>query len=484
MVWTFIILGLLTSAWSLYALIASFITKQNHRAAHATAVVLLALAWTLGHETGLGRLALIAAIVIECVVRFRTRRSDETTTETAGQAGTKHAHDETEASAAREKAETLLNDESQAESEIAPQEPEPPSELSLDHVEESLRTGDEAAEEPEAQPPSEQAPMLEPEPLTSCVLLPTAWTLAPSVFHASLRRGGQRDAVLLDDESEENSLVVRVGDIRIDVTSVPEPRLRSQVNAAARLAWEWPEATQAVRTYAAHVVFKTIAPENTCPRDLVHLHHRAQTALAEFTSPVAIFWPAAGRLMSPSSLVDLVARPDDAAAMSASCVSFRVFEPQTDGEPYVLDSAGLHALGLPDLQAFSYTEPDDTISAMLYEQAERLFLDREALAAGMEIAAADGRVWQVDLQWSNREPRRPVLSLSRPQDEPAPESDAAPQADEPTPFEEAVSTAEDATVSNEAQDAHDGIAEEESDSRERERSPQTDADSPPSDTTS
>lgn len=419
MVWTFIILGLLTSAWSLYALIASFVTRQDHRAFHAAAVALLALAWTLGHETGIGRLALVAAIIIECVARFRRGGLSEIP---EGE-GAK-AMDEADKPVAEGAEGATPGGVSQALTADAADG----AECTASDVGEPGEFADAASEleQPEPPPPPEPPPALEREPLSSCILLRSPWGAAPSVFHASLRRGGRHDAELLDDEVEDDTLVVRVGDIRLEIRSVAEPSLRSQVNAAARLAWEWPEAPHAVRTYAAHVVFTTIAPEDTPPRDLVHLHHRGQAALAEFTSIIAVFWPAAGHLTSPDALPDLIARPNDAAAMSASCVSFRVFEPQAEGEPYALDTAGLHALGLPDLQAFSYTEPDDTISALLYELAERLFREGDkTIAPDGRIEAADGRMWQAELQWSQREPRRPVLSLRREGDEPAGTEEAA-----------------------------------------------------------
>jgi len=238
------------------------------------------------------------------------------------------------------------------------------------------------------------------------------------VFVASLRRGGERAAELVEGGSGGNAILVRIGVVDLRVESRPGAVSHALLEYAARQSWDWPEAREAVAGHAGYVVLTSEAQAEAAPADVVRLHHQAHAALAEFAPMIAALWPGGGILSPPSALQGLRDLAGGDPSLLTSFVSFRTFPPEEwDGPEFVSDTAGLHAIGLPDYEVATELAPDDRTSAVLYEIAGRAFASPETAGAESAIDLGELGRWRLERGRSRFPPDRDVLVLS-PSDEP------------------------------------------------------------------
>lgn len=513
MLWLFVILGAATSARALYVVIRpSRGSIAWSRLAAAAAMPLLCAAWLMGHHAVTGWVCLLGAVTMasaEPLLTVIARRpgardsvrprpadisaesSDESTSlaAEAGAGADGPFESEGTASASFRAAGieqdgdrtnvTTPSQAAQTPSQTSGLPPQPPDAPSVSGTGEKVRPGD------DRQPPTpgagsdarlgggQRAPS--PIILSSCVLLRQAHELVGSVFVASLRRVGERDAVLVKASPQKgvaNALPqkgvasVRIGETDLILKDVSQPVDRRFLDDAAAQSWDWPDAAEVVHQHAAHVVVTSRSPARTPPAEVARLHYQAVAALGEFAAVAAVLWPSSGRLVSPANAIALRARPVQVTAMGRSCLGFRVFAPTegastrraaaeqaaterasaarastetgaveakptegasveaaaterawAEGAPaegtaaqYVCDSIGLHLFGLPDVQIVTTTEPDEAVSAAVYQVADQVFAASWACAADAVVEAGGAR-WRVSYAEARFPPHRRVIEL-------------------------------------------------------------------------
>lgn len=418
MIWIFVILGLVALMSVLHGLATLFGVRRSTWLLHGAALVLVAVAWSAGHVTLLGWASLLFACVVELLLRL-PRKTDQAQPSLIEQAS---AGDSADAAVA-------------ATGTAASLEASP---AGIDDLKAGVLSQLTAGTVPEAQPgpaidggvPAQAGPPA--PPFTTWVLLQRPWEAAGDVFFASLRRGGLRDAELRS-KSPQEPLAVHVGAIDLHVTSESRRAPQSQLDYAAAQSWDWPDAASAISAHTAHVLLTTRTTVDTPRLDVVRLHCRAQAALAEFAPVVAVVWPDAGRLLPVSALSEPARSGQEVPSATASCINFRLFpfteqasaeqpvadqavgEPSSGGQPadrYVSDSVGLHAFGLPDVQVCTDGEPNEQVSAVLYQMADRIFA--EGWAAGGDAILDLGELgrWQGARTPAFFAPEREVINLT------------------------------------------------------------------------
>jgi len=463
--WLFVILGAATSARALYVVIRpSRGSIAWSRLAAAAAMPLLCAAWLMGHHAVTGWVCLLGAVTMasaEPLLTVIARRpgardsvrprpadisaesSDESTSLTAeagaGADGPFESEGTTSASFRAAGIEqdgdrtnvTTPSQAAQTPSQTSGLPPQPPDAPSVSGTGEKVRPGD------DRQPPTpgagsdarlgggQRAPS--PIILSSCVLLRQAHELVGSVFVASLRRVGERDAVLVEAppqkgvasaSPQKGVASVQIGETDLVLQDVYQPVERRVLDDAAAQSWDWPDAAEVVHQHAAHVVVTSRSPARTPPAEVARLHYQAVAALEEFAAVAAVLWPSSGRLVSPAGAITLRARPVQVAARGRSCLGFRVFAP-TDGASvegtsaqYVCDSIGLHLFGLPDVQIATAAEPDEAVSAAVYDAADQVFATAWACPADAVVDAGGAR-WRVSYAEARFAPHRRVIELVR-----------------------------------------------------------------------
>ncbi len=464
--WLFVVLGGLTLMAALYGGAAAWTVRRPLVGMHALAILLLAAAWYLEHGTALGRACLVLAFAVELAaavaVRVKTgeapgvsgRSSHEETAPPAPLPGFVAEAVEASAGEARQSIECGTNSahagvvtthpaaphplmgpdvapaldpdrQKVAESEraTAPTDEQAPRSVESDSISSGADFGraepdSSRVRDAELAAPGSgavcEAPRVSRRTFSTIVLFDRPLTLTPTVFLASLRRAGQRGATMAQSSRADVLAVVEAGAVTLRLTGGTGPCAAPELDAALDAAIDWPEARAVVASHQAHALLISDCDANAPPDAIVRLHHRAHAALMEFAAVAAVLWPAAERLDPPETLPKLAAQAgDEGRSMAATCTTLRRFE--LDGENaglVLIDSLGLAAFGLPDVQMIARQPLDAEIAAPAIEVIERLLTTGDA-AAEIDLAAQGGRDWGLSRMRSAFAPDREVVQVSK-----------------------------------------------------------------------
>lgn len=264
-----------------------------------------------------------------------------------------------------------------------------------------------------------EAPAEPPAPLpipsiSTIVFLGRKCDVAPGVFYASLRRSGQRDALMVEAPGADGETWIQAGRVMLKLCAKAIPCDPLVLEESLAATSDWPESAAITSGHEAHVVLVSEYAEETPRHEVVRLLHRAHAALAEFAPVVAVLWPDAGRLVGADDLPNLLVWAADLdLPMAETCVQFRTIalsEPN-DGL-FLSDSVGLHGLGLPDIQFITVGEPRDTIRKTLHGLAERFLTVGCDLVDGSAFDTGDGEAWRVTHARGAFPPDRQVIQIT------------------------------------------------------------------------
>ena len=151
-------------------------------------------------------------------------------------------------------------------------------------------------------------------------------------------------------------------------------------------------------------------------RDRLGLFHRALRAVLEVVVCEAIYWQASDRLVDPQTWIAVF---DGSAAIdvfTSGAVNVRMFKVEGPGKSgegdTIMDTLGLGALGLPDLQCrFQQLEPE-AVARVLYNTAWYTFTNGDVIDDGHTVPGVHhGSQWRCHHEDALVEPARVVLNL-------------------------------------------------------------------------
>jgi hypothetical protein len=156
---------------------------------------------------------------------------------------------------------------------------------------------------------------------------------------------------------------------------------------AVQQAWDFKEAAAAVARCQATVLVSDMMSSGLDHRERLDLFQRALRAVLDTEKCEAIHWTRSDRIVEARTWVHAFDAGDPARAFMAGAVNVRMFN-ATDpsGAPtMVMDTLGLGALGLPDLQChFAGLDPG-AVARVLYNSAWYLFTEGDVIADGNTI---------------------------------------------------------------------------------------------------
>ena len=397
MLWVFIIIGGLTSGSVVCRAALAFKAGRARWLLEALVLLPVAVAWQVQHTTALGWIALLVAFGIESLCWI------------------------TGLFVAAPKSTRLSPPPGRPSKNALPRRARASAARSASNATPTASPGAVRSSE------SSDAPRIA---FTTVALLGAVRGIAPEVFHASLRRVGQRDAELPDPAgsgqiggttgSTPGRVAVRAGPMLLELTAIPSPLPSAEVQNAAAQTWDWPEAAQVAAPHVAQIVITSRSPVRMDRVEIVRLHHRAHAALAEFDPIVAVLWRGPGRLAPTNALAELAGRAGaeafGTAEAMACCVNFRCFpigQTESGEARFVSDTVGLHVFSLPDLQVVSDGRPDESVSAAIYELAHRFFAGGCDVRDGQTWTCSRGDQWQAAYRTALSQPTRNVVQLER-----------------------------------------------------------------------
>ncbi len=188
-----------------------------------------------------------------------------------------------------------------------------------------------------------------------------------------------------DTERQSDSLVVPHG-----VAVGGEPALLTVVTHGSPLdtdgkqrpdpsqTWDWAEADQRVTECSASLLVTEMFAGGADRQERVSALAAVVRVLVRRTRPVLVSWPLSQRVTPPE---------EDAGDLDG-LINIRMFE-ATEGST-VMDSLGLHLVGLRDVQCHFVDRDAGEIAALLHSTAGYLFEAGDVIADGHTISGLDG----------------------------------------------------------------------------------------------
>ncbi|MGZ3406478.1 MAG: DUF4261 domain-containing protein [Polyangia bacterium] len=138
----------------------------------------------------------------------------------------------------------------------------------------------------------------------------------------------------------------------------------------------------------------------------------ARVAAAAAKLPcVAVWWKPADRLVEPRALA-AAARDDDPLRVAVNVRLFHVEEGRSDER--VMDTVGLTALELPDVQCHFFALDVAQVAALLDETARYLFAEGDVIGDDDTVPGIDGEPWSCRHETALVDPPRDVVDLTPP----------------------------------------------------------------------
>ncbi|HEX4460172.1 MAG TPA: DUF4261 domain-containing protein [Polyangia bacterium] len=192
-----------------------------------------------------------------------------------------------------------------------------------------------------------------------------------------------------------------------DDAGVTPPPPRTALADAIEHARDWLDAAKAVR--AAKAAW-TIADELPSPERLMPFVAKVAAA-AKKRKCVAIWWKPAARLVAPEVLA-AAAKEDDPLRVA---LQVRLFHVETGvKDEHVVDTVGLDALGLPDVQCHFIGLDPQLAGTVVATAARYVFDEGDVIGEGDTIDAPDGGAWTCRREESLLAPAREVIDLAPP----------------------------------------------------------------------
>ncbi len=126
---------------------------------------------------------------------------------------------------------------------------------------------------------------------------------------------------------------------------------------------------------------------------------------------VAVWWRPAERLVEPRALA-AAARDADPLRVALNVRLFHVEEGRADER--VMDTVGMAALELPDVQCHFFALDGAQVAALLEETARYLYGEGDVIGDGDTVAGIDDQPWACHRELALVDPPRDVVDLTPP----------------------------------------------------------------------
>lgn len=185
--------------------------------------------------------------------------------------------------------------------------------------------------------------------------------------------------------------------------------------AALRQSWSWPDAGEVAAHCRAHLTVSDFFGAAVDRRIRLALFHGAMSCLLEQLPVRAIQWAPSQQVISPDAYLERLATGE---GLRGSALNVRRFKlsPEGDGAPLqLLDTMGLSAFGLPDLQVRFTGRGTAEVEQWLHAEAARLFDEGDRFVARGTAAPLPGEAAGfLDDTRSIAPPDRRVLEIRLP----------------------------------------------------------------------
>lgn len=189
------------------------------------------------------------------------------------------------------------------------------------------------------------------------------------------------------------------------------PLSPEEIKRALAATRDWSGAGNAANSHEARLVVSDLRAAELSYKNRLRLFQDVVAAVASCATPLAIRWISSGKLVNPL-LMTRSAKPGEKRDPLAGAVNVRHLAPPAGvSARMVLDTLGLAALGLPDLEILVRLENPQKVEPFLLSIARYVFDLGDVLPDGRVLKGPTGDRWVVKRTRAANIPAREVLQL-------------------------------------------------------------------------
>jgi hypothetical protein len=198
------------------------------------------------------------------------------------------------------------------------------------------------------------------------------------------------------------------------VVSAVGPAIREHPETPHDLSqtWTWPNAEQVLADTTHTLLVTDLMGRVHAPGPRVAAFRAVAKAIMTQTKPVGTWWPVSARALPPEQATE---------EPLGGLVNVRLFNDANRPGLLFMDTIGMHALGLPDVQIHFHGLDEGRVAGLLFELAEHVFNGADIRAGHTVQGLQPDQRRRVSHQQANVDPERLVLDL-----DPGPDFNACP----------------------------------------------------------
>ncbi|WP_322903132.1 DUF4261 domain-containing protein [Paenibacillus campi] len=174
-------------------------------------------------------------------------------------------------------------------------------------------------------------------------------------------------------------------------------------------SWHWLEAAATVEACQHEWMLTDMMARGMPPQRRLPLFNSVLRAILEVAPCEAVYYKASDKLVPAAELLQSLQQEQPLYG----ALNIRLYQIPGEGErkEMVMDSCGLAALGVPDVQCHFYDMEPGEVAQFLMNVADYVYHQGDIIADGETIGLHENQRWRAEHQYSLVMPRRVVLDL-------------------------------------------------------------------------
>lgn len=175
-------------------------------------------------------------------------------------------------------------------------------------------------------------------------------------------------------------------------------------------SWRCPEASELVQQAKVVKMVTEMMARSLAPAIRLELFHGVLQAMIEVTQPTALVFKHTQQVITPAQYLEACSREPLARPGS---INIRFFNISNSPGDMIMDTLGLDAIGLHDLQChYRELDPND-VSYLLYNTAHYIFEKGPVIESGQTVEGIKPNTkWKCQFEESMLEPKRELLDIN------------------------------------------------------------------------
>lgn len=183
-------------------------------------------------------------------------------------------------------------------------------------------------------------------------------------------------------------------------------------DAAFQQNWHWPEANQIAKNCTYEILVTDLMSRTLPYKERLNVFMDFLVAVVKITQPSAVYSSSAQKILNPTDIINIW-DTDKIQTLYTIC-NVRLYNAGTDTghKELLMDTVGLHSIGLPDFQIRFSTADENEIANLLWTYAYYAYEFGDIIVDGNTLEGLKtGSKWKCEKQFSLVGPERLVVNV-------------------------------------------------------------------------